>query len=173
MTWTPQLAAVDVRAIPGNLKTFFDAHVADLCEWARVETSSTWTFYQTAESRIKTDFPHTGMVRRTARVETQTDGHHVRVELTFETEVAADHAKGERTAALGLLQYESDSRALALESMFLNMPAAELYANVPRRRGDCRQVTTNDPLEAAVSETKSMFNVSQTLVLQFIVGHRG
>lgn len=93
--------------------------------------------------------------------------------LTFETEVMVEHGEADRTEALAALQYATDSHSLALESMLLNIPAGDLYANVPRRRGDYRRVTTNAPLDEAVSKTKSMFNVQQTFVMQFIVGHRG
>lgn len=173
MAWLPSVAAVDVRSVAPNVKTFFDAHVEELRAWAGLNAGTAWTFYPTAESRVKTDFPHTGIVRRRVAVDSKGDGHHVTLEFTFETEVATEHTKEGRTATLALLQYESDSHALALESLLLNIPTEDLYADVPRRRGDFRRVTTGDPLEVAVGETKSVFNVQQQFVMQFIVGHRG
>jgi hypothetical protein len=173
LTWEPKLAAVDVRRIVPNLVDFCNDRKDEARAWAGLETSDEWTLYQTAESRIKTDFPHTGIVRRRVTSDSKDDGYHVRLELTFETEVSAEHTKEGRTEALAQLQYDSDSHSLALESMILNIPATTLYTDVPGRRGDYRQVTTNDPLEVAVSETRSMFNVQQLAVFQFIVGQFG
>jgi hypothetical protein len=173
MVWEPNIAGVDLRNIAPNFFTFFEGRKAELKTWAGITSPDDWTLYQTAEMRMKTDFPHTGLVRRRVGVDSKADGHHVRLEWTFETEVAATHGEDGRSVALAELQYDTDSHALAVESVALNIPATVLYANVPNRRGDYRQVTTNDPLEVAVSKTQSMFNVQQTFVMQFIVGHRG
>lgn len=173
MGWQPDIAGVDLRHVAPNFFGFFEERKGDVRAWAGLSSSGAWTLYQTAESRLKTDFPHTGLVKRRVSVETKNDGHHVRLEWTFETEVAAAHDEDGRPAALAQLQYDTDSHALAIESVLLNIPAAVLYANVPNRRGDYRQVTTNDPLEVAVSKTQSMFNVQQQAVFQFTIGHRG
>jgi hypothetical protein len=167
MPWTPSNPATDVRAIVSNLLTFFTTNQSDALLWAHGSALTAFTFYPTAEVRMKTDFPHLGVVKRRVTTEDTDAGLEIEYRLTFELEVAKEHTKANRTAKLLELQAETDNRCYAIESMFLNIPEATLFANVRGTGHGWRSITSSDPLEVAISETKSLFNVQMEAILRF------
>lgn len=167
MVWSPTQQVTDVRPIVRNLLTYFRANQADALNWANGGAGlADFTFYETAEMRMKTDFPHFGIVKR--RTETDTgDVLTIQYNLTFEFEVMKEHTTSNRQAKLLELQTEIDNRGYALESMFLNIPDSTLFANVRGAGHGYRSISSSDPLEAAISDTKSLFNVQMAAILRF------
>lgn len=166
MPWTPQLAAVDVRSIVGNLISFFETHQVDALAWASPDRElEALHLYPTAEVRALTDFPHMGVVERRVRIEDEESSKVVTLELTLEFEIAAEHTKEGRTEALAQLAADVDAVGYAFESMTLNAPTASVYGAGVHEI--FRTVTSIVPLEAAVSDTKSMFNTQLRAVFQF------
>lgn len=171
MTWSPSYRASDVRALLGNLVTFFEANQVDALRWARpapADALAPLTIYPTAESLILTDFPHMGVVRRRVSVDDSDELPKVALSLTWEIEVAAEHTKAGRTAALLQLMQDVDDYTLAFESMALNIPRATLTQNVTGVRLNARAVNGSDPMEKAVSDTKSVFNVQLNMLFVFL-----
>jgi hypothetical protein len=169
MAWAPTEVATDVRAVVGNLFAYIAANQTAALTWSSPSTAlADLTLYRTAEVRAKTDFPHLGIVRRRITTDDQNDGLHVRYELTFEMEIAAEFAKDARTDALTQLQADSDNYSYAIESMLVNIPNATLFASVRGTKHGRKTVTTNDPLEVAVSETKALFNTQITWALECV-----
>lgn len=160
MPWQPTYSATDVRPIVGNLKAFFEEHQVAALAWASPSRPlAPLTIYDSAEVRIKDDFPHMGLVkRRVATVDTDA-GLAVTYDLTFEFEIKATHTADDRTAKLTELRGDADNYARAFESMILNCPDATLLEGVEGATRAYKAVTALDPLEVAVSETESLFNV--------------
>lgn len=167
MTWSPTSAASDTRAIVGNFVGFFEDNQTDAFAWARTGGLPALTFYRTAQSRIETDFPHCGVVGRRIEVDDADDGLRITYTLTFELEVAAEFAKERKKEALAQLQADTDDYVYAIESMFLNIPNATLFAGVNGAGHGYRSITGHAPLEAAAGDTKAMFQTQMTAVLRF------
>lgn len=167
MPWSPVYQATDIRKILGNLITFFETNQVDALAWASPLTLlAPLTFYKTAEVRMKTDFPHFGVVKRRTVTDDGDDGLRINYELTFEIEVSTTHTEATRTAALVQLQLDTDNYTYAVESMYLNITKAVLMANVPS--GPIyKSITSSDPLEVAISNTQSLMNVQMTAILEF------
>lgn len=160
MPWVPVNASTDIRKILGNLITFFEANQVAALAWASPTVNlKPLTFYKTAEVRMKTDFPHFGVVKRRTTTDQDDSGLVIVYELTFEMEIAVNHTEATRTAALNQLQLDTDNYEFGIESMYLNIPPATLLANVSGVTGHFgMEITSNDPLEIAVSSTKSLMN---------------
>lgn len=160
MPWTPSIAATDVRAIVSNLVAYLDANQADALAWASPGRElADLTIYDSAEVRIKADFPHMGLVRRRVTTDETDAGLVITCDLTWETEVSTTFAnEAARTAAVTQLRKDVDNYGYAVESMLLNVPRATLLANVRDSSGLHVSVTSQDPLEVALSETEAMFN---------------
>lgn len=169
MTLVATYRATDVRAIVGNLFAFFEANQVDALALASPNEELTpLALYRTAEVRLKSDdFPHMGLVRRRVVTNDADDGLRIRYDLTLELEVMAEHAKETRTDALAALQEMTDNYVYAVETMILNMPPELLFNNIAGAGGLYKSVTGSDPLEVAVSDTRSLFNTQIAVVLEF------
>jgi hypothetical protein len=168
LTWTPQHSATDVRAIAGNLITFFETNQSGAFEWARSGGGlPALTFYRTAQSRIETNFPHFGLVGRRVEIDDADDGLRITYTLTFELEIAAEFTKEQKKAALVQLQADTDSYVYAIESMYLNIPNATLFTGIHGAGHGYRSITGHAPLEAAAGDAKAMFQTQMTAVLRF------
>lgn len=168
MAWLPTYQATDIRKILGNLITFFEANQVEALAWASSNRNLTrLTFYKTAECRMKTDFPHFGVVKRRTVTDDGDAGLQIQYTLTFEIEIAVDHTETTRTAALNQLQLDTDNYTYAIESMYLNITKSALMANVTGAGNLYKSITSSDPLEVAVSNTKSLMNVQMTAILEF------
>lgn len=166
--WAPVNASTDIRKILGNLVTFFEANQVAALAWASPSrTLPSLTFYKTAEVRMKTDFPHFGVVKRRTVTDDGDAGLQIQYTLTFEMEIAANHTEATRTNALNQLQLDTDNYTYAVESMYLNITKAALMANVTGAGNLYKSVTSSDPLEVAVSNTQSLMNVQMTAILEF------
>ena len=170
MAWEPEKSAADVRPIVGNLIAFFTANIAAALTWASPSRPLTaLTFYDSAEVRILNDFPHFGIVKRRTTQQQADDGLRITYTLTFEMEIAATHTEATRTATLTQLRKDADNYAYAVESMFNNIPPATLLANVNGVTGEFgRELTSTDPLEVAISNTKSLYNIQQEVTVAII-----
>jgi hypothetical protein len=167
MAWTPEHKATDVRAILGNLLAYFASNQVAALAWASPSVLLTpLTFYPTSEVLIKTDFPHAGCVKRRVTVTLGESVNTITYDLTWQLETAVEHTKATRTAKLLELQRDTDNYGLALESMFLNIPHATVLTGIADTMIEALAVTSSDPLEVAVSETKSVFNVQMAVTLQ-------
>ena len=169
MPWSPSYRATDVRALLSNLITFFTANQADaLAYFSPSRTLASLTIYPTVEYAITADFPHMGVVRRRVSVDDAGELPKVTLSLVWEIEVAAEHTKDGRTAALLQLMQDADAYALAFESMALNVPQGTLLSGVTGVRLGQRAVTGSDPVEKAVSDTRSIFNVQLSMAFTFL-----
>jgi hypothetical protein len=169
LTWNPSYRATDARALLGNLVTFFEANQVDALLWAHPAAALTpLTIYPTVEFAMLADFPHMGVVRRRVGVDDSDELPRVTLSLTWEMEVAAEHTKDGRTAALLQLMQDVDDYTLAVESMALNIPRATLLQDVSGVRLGARAVTNSDPMEKAISDTRSVFNVQLNMVFVFL-----
>lgn len=170
MAWTPVNASTDIRKILGNLITFFEANQVAALAWASPTRNLTaLNFYKNAEVRMKHDFPHFGVVKRRTVTDDGDGGLQIQYTLTFEIEISATHPEKPepKKAALEQLQIDTDNYCYAVESMFLNITKAALMANVTGAGNIYKSITGTDPLEVAVSNTQSLFNVQMTAILEF------
>lgn len=169
MAWTPTQSATDTRAILGNLLTFFEANQVEALAWASPTRSLLpfKKFYRTAEVYMVADFPHFGITKRRIATDNADDGLRIEYSLTWEIEVSTVFKLPVRTAAINQLQVDIDNYAYAVESMFMNIPNATLFANITGARHGYRSLTTSDPLERAIGDDKALFNLQQTAILQF------
>lgn len=168
MTWQRTYRATDIRTILANLLGYFTTNQTDILHVASPsKTLDNLTVYRTAEVRTKTDFPHMGCVKRRTQTDRGDDGLHITYSLTFEIEVATTHTKEGRTAALEVLQVDSDNYAYGFELAVLNIPNATLFTGITGTYGAEIMVTSSDPLEVAISDTKSLFNTQVDVVLTF------
>jgi hypothetical protein len=168
MPWTPAHSATDVRPIIGNLLTYFRANQVDALAWASPSprTLTPLTFYDSAEVRMKTDFPHFGVVKRRSTTD-EGEALGVRYDLTFEFEVQATHSVTTRTAVMTQLRLDVDNYAYAIESMFLNIPKTTLFSGITGAGNVFKSITGLDPVEGSMSDTKSLINMQMTAVLEF------
>lgn len=170
MTWTPQFAATDVRAIVGNLLTFFETNQVAALAWAspsRPLTALT-KFYRTAEVEITKDFPHFGIIDRGISTDDADSGLIIEYQLTFLIEgPPATHTLLTRPAVLAQLQVDIDNYAYAIESMFLNIPHSTLFASINGVMPAYKSLKSSKPLERAIGETQSLFVSVMTAVLRF------
>lgn len=170
MPWSPVYQATDIRKILGNLITFFEANQVEALAWASPTRNLTaLTFYKNAEVRMKHDFPHFGVVKRAVKTDDADSGLVITYSLTFEIEIEATHPEKPepRKAALEQLQIDTDNYCYAVESMFLNITNAALFANINGVGHGYRTINGSDPLEVAISNVKTLFNVQMTAILEF------
>lgn len=168
MAWTPTHQATDTRAILGNLLTFFEANQVEALAWASSTPLQPFNkFYRTAEVQMMVDFPHFGITKRRVTTDNADAGLIVTYDLTWEIEVSTVFKLPVRSTALSQLQVDIDNYAYAVESMFLNIPAATLFANITGARHGYRSLTTSDPIERAIGDDKALFNLQQSATLQF------
>lgn len=167
MTFVATYRATDVRAIVGNLFAFFEANQDEALALASPDAElEHLNIYRTAEVRLLTDFPHMGLVRRRVVTNDADDGLRIRYDLTLELEVMAEHTKETRTDALAALQETTDNYVYAVETMILNIPPELLLNNVAGAWHKATSVTGNDPLEVAVSDTRSLFNTQIQIAME-------
>lgn len=167
MTWTRRYRATDVRKILGNLLDDFKANQAEILADMGATRLPKLNVYRTAEVRMLADFPHLGCVKRRVQTEREEDSLRITYTLTFELEVATTHDKGNRPTKLSQLQLDVDDYVYAFESEVLNIPNTTLFEGITGVFGVEIAVTSNDPLEAAVSDTKSVFNTQIDVQLTF------
>lgn len=162
-------AATDVRPIVGNLFQFFEDNQTGALAWAspgRTLTPFT-NFYRTAQMFLENDYPHFGLIKRTAGTTNANSGLVIDYQLTWQFEVYVNWGTLDRTTAINQLQADVDAYGYAVESMFMNCPNATLFNGVAGARHGFRALTRTDPLERAIGDTEALFNIEQRATLNF------
>jgi hypothetical protein len=168
LTWQPKVPATDVRAIVPNFVSYLKANQADVFAWLSPSPLANFEeCYQDAQVFVEKDFPHFGVVRERYTIDDADDGRKITCELTAIIEVYAKFAKSERADALSQLLAETKNRVYAVESVWMNIPRATLFADIGGTKHDEFRVMTGFDVIESASETEALFNAQMNLNLKF------